>query len=278
MTDAIDKKWAVLDPALAIDEANAALAGGGGGSGPTGPTGATGATGANGATGPTGANGAAGATAGPWPFFGERGGALAWQRPAGTAFSTFLNQTNSGGGAPTTAMLTDNGAPLPLVLVAGVGSGTAITAVLKTAPAPPWTLIVGMASFSFSTPYVLPIVLYDSVNDKAEFLDWSGETSAIPAPQIIVGTITAATNPASTITLGTTVTLPFSDYFFWFKLVNDGTNLTYSAGPDGILFNEIYSEPLTSFLANIDQIGFGIDRSDSSASPTQAILWQWDGV
>src|SRR5436190_18748543 len=57
---------------------------------------------------------------GPFPFFGTHGTAADWERPAASEFSTIINQTIPGSGAPNPATLTDNPNSLPLLLRSGV--------------------------------------------------------------------------------------------------------------------------------------------------------------
>lgn len=56
----------------------------------------------------------------------------------------------------------------------------------------------------------------------------------------------------------------------WYKIADDGTNLTFHFSPNGIDWNQVHSVARTSFMAGgPDQIGFG-----GNASSGTSIVWQ----
>jgi hypothetical protein len=207
---------------------------------------------------------------GPFPFFGTRGSSVAWSRPALATFSSWLNQTDASGVAPITATATDNVGGLPLVVTGGIDTvqtnQSFPTCLLKPAPSIPWTITVALASFSaVATAGALPIVLYDSADDKLSGLLWYFVNSIA---NVAIGQYSNASNHA-TCSLNTAAGGAFAwpDYFAWFRIDNDGTTRTYSISPDGFLFKVIYHELSGAFLGNIDKVGFGYDRFIASSHP-----------
>ena len=70
----------------------------------------------------------------------------------------------------------------------------------------------------------------------------------------------------------------FPDYFGWFRLTNDGTNIKFYISPEGVLFKQVYQELADSFLGTIDKVGFGFERATPTVtafSSASAILWSW---
>lgn len=44
----------------------------------------------------------------------------------------------------------------------------------------------------------------------------------------------------------------------WFKVTNDGTNLTFYLSPDGEAWDQVATETLATFISSVDQIGVGV--------------------
>jgi hypothetical protein len=217
------------------------------------------------------------------PFFGLD--PLPWQRPSLATFSTWLNHTNPDDG--NTATATDNANGLPLVIQGGMEpeniGNDCLTALLKPIGAPPWTIKVLLAGFTVgASPYALPLVLYDSGNDKAQALAWwpTPTAGAYGKTRIIEYTGTVPGDSSSFVSADGKG-FNFPDYRGWFKVDHDGVNITWSISPEGVLFMPIYSAAADAFLGTIDKVGFGYDRVPVSAG-TQfdgqefaSILWSW---
>lgn len=230
--------------------------------------------------------GGGGTTPSPLPFFGNQTN-TAWVRPSLSTFSTWHNQTDAGSNVadPSTASATDNPNGLPLVIRGGTDGDTNIlTGLLKpVASPPPWTITVALAGFTNvadGSPGFSPIILYDTVHDKAETFRWDASWAGPYGGAVKVEQWTGTTPGTRSVVSGNTYGFQFLDYFAWFRVTNDGVNLTYYMSPDGLLFEEIYSEPSGSFLGTVNKVGFGYDRAGSGdyISPGQvadAILWSW---
>jgi hypothetical protein len=243
-----------------------------------------------------GGGGGGGTTPSPLPFFGTQT-SNTWVRPGLSEFNSWINQVDSyGGTAPTTATAVDYASTLstpglPLVVTFGVGGsypGAAFPRILlKSIGAPPWTITVAFAAFSnVGANIFIPIYLYDTPDQTGEEFFWyqnsnAGEPVFDPVEihhQTNVNDPTTITD--TSVTQGQTYGFPYPDYFHWFRVQNDGTTITYSISPDGLLFKPVYSEAANSFLGTIDKVGFGGDPINSDLDSARlasvsAILWSW---
>jgi len=211
------------------------------------------------------------------PFFGLD--PLPWVRPAAGGFPTWYNQTPAG---KSTATLVDNANGLPLVMdVKQDMTQYLVTAVVKSKGAAPWTISTGQAAFGVCHSGLFinyPLVLVNSVSKKAILLSWylgnasdGGRVTLIKVPDI---TVAAASITESDLGYG----FPAQDYFEWFRVVNDGTNLNFFISPEGQLWLPIFVEPLATFIGSIDQIGYGIERLKQNPVgqiDVAALLWNW---
>ncbi|MES5483579.1 hypothetical protein QMZ05_12545 [Bradyrhizobium sp. INPA03-11B] len=220
------------------------------------------------------------------PFLGLN--PLPWQRPSLGTFSTWINRTPT---ALSTATATDNPNGLPLVIQAkeDAQSSYALTALLKPAPAStPWTITVAVAGVSNCAKggvWFYPIVLRNSGTDKAVAFTWGSQPANLN--QVAIAQVSHFTNVSTgqsatqeLLTATADMGFPFSDYFAWFRIRNDGTNLVFSVSQEGVLFLDLpYSETLASFIGAVDQVGFGVERLNNPAAsftPDVAIpLWSW---
>jgi hypothetical protein len=234
--------------------------------------------------------GGGGTTPSPLPFFGTQT-SKSWVRPGLAQFNSWLNQVDAigGGTQPTTATATDYAVTLstpglPLVADFGINNtapnGLFPSGLLKSIGAPPWTITTAQAFF-FNSPsslsIVFPIILYDSADQKMETVEFNtyGGCSVYQWTDVNDLTTIANTEVDSGV-----FSLDWPSYFAWFRVQNDGTNLTYSISPDGLIFKVIYSEPVGSFLGTIDKVGFGVDRAKAHVdtagfSSASEILWSW---
>jgi hypothetical protein len=230
-----------------------------------------------------------GTTPSPLPFFGNQTN-TAWVRPSLSTFSTWLNQTPPG---LATATADDGANGLPLIIqTVDDGSLYQITGLLKSMGPPPWTITValaGISNISSGAVSFYPIVLRNSVSDKAVALIWWGGNATVSgnggSVQITHWTnVSSGTSPLSTPGGASNqgFGFPFPDYIAWFRIHNDGTNLTFSISQEGALFLPLpYTETLASFIGSVDQVGFGVDRLNDGNSQTgsdisvASALWSW---
>lgn len=70
----------------------------------------------------------------------------------------------------------------------------------------------------------------------------------------------------------------FHSDIIWLKIVDDNTNLKFSISPDGVVWDQIFSETRTTFMAGApNQIGFTINNGgNSSARPGYVRLLHWN--
>jgi hypothetical protein len=61
----------------------------------------------------------------------------------------------------------------------------------------------------------------------------------------------------------------------WFRIADDGTNLTYFISMDGTNFWQIYTESNTAWHGAIDKIGWGVSYFGGSLQPAAANLLSW---
>jgi hypothetical protein len=220
------------------------------------------------------------ANRGPYPFFGNRGGSTPWSRPSLAAFSTWVNQTDSGN----TATATDGSNGFPLVIRAGLdATNYCTTALLKTPPTPPWTIDVALAAFtncvtSNNGPGWLPFVLKSTAGKIVE-LFWY---TVSPSPSVVCygfNDSSISTTAPTQLDDGLGV-FPFSDYLVWFRAVHDGAAISFYVSPEGVIFEPItLTTPVLSFLSDVQSIGFGYNRFNTNVSGTNkaanVILWNW---
>jgi hypothetical protein len=214
-------------------------------------------------------------------------------------FSTWINQTPSGLSAATA---TEGAGALPIVLQ-GLADGVlsfnpvyTLTGKLKSIGAPPWEITVAMAGASNLSAVTgvawHPLILRNSISDKAISVQWTQQqspASPVQSSATVIHWENASTGASATRTQPSSGSAainggdwgwPFSDYFNWLRIANDGTNLTFWVSQEGILFLQLpYSETLASFITSVDQVGFGFDRANLGGyDPNPAIaglLWNW---
>jgi hypothetical protein len=80
----------------------------------------------------------------------------------------------------------------------------------------------------------------------------------------------------NTYASGSGTSLPYTGFMNgnigWFKLVYDGTNLTWSYSPDGAAYVQLAQVAANSFLANIAYVGIGIL---TNGGPIGMNVWKW---
>jgi hypothetical protein len=223
----------------------------------------------------------------PLPFFGNQT-FNPWVRPGLAQFTTWINQAPGTVGSDTiaAATATDNIGGLPLVVQAKLDApgGQVLTALTKAAPAgSSWTITVAFAGFSpvgkSAVVGFYPFVLYDSVQDKALALTWYNGAGPLDGFEF-TDTVPESGSVVEKGPFGD-LGFPFSDYFEWFRVINDGTNLKFYISPDGLIYSEIYTVTIASLSLTINKVGFGFDRfkfanaTTSITADLSAILWSW---
>lgn len=178
----------------------------------------------------------------------------------------------------TPAILTDgnsSGHPITLSVVSnGLPNGQCLTAALRPLGSAPWTVTVGaalVASSADSNGYVVPIVLYNSIQDQAVVILWKvdGNISYVDYPQAsvpIVGNYFANTQGSAKVP---------PEYFMWFRMVNDGIYIIAYFSLENIKYIEFSRVLATSFGTPFDKIGFGIDRAENAAGESLIAIWNW---
>ena len=183
---------------------------------------------------------------------------------------------------------TDNAGGLPLIIsgrppnLAGASFNSMLQAIMKPIGAAPWTVTVAAAGIendggSRQAGIWAPIVLYNSAQDKAIALTWwysgvchidhYGSTDPLATPTDQIGNNNIG------------FTLP--SYFQWFRVINDGVNLTYQIGFEGQLFLTIFEESATALAPSFDKVGFGMELQGiriNVANPLcqqATAMWDW---
>jgi hypothetical protein len=178
------------------------------------------------------------------------------------------------------AVATDGAGGLPLQVYGTAISNVTgmLTGVLKPVSTPPWTITVGVAGITAATNTILfcPIILYDSTTHRAVAVTWIewGGNSNFPAAYVTYYHDTR--NPHGTVDIGVVnATYIASGYFIWFRVVNDGTNLTFYVSSENVTYLDLFSISATALTTSFDFVGFGIDRNANSGDQLATVLWNW---
>jgi hypothetical protein len=182
------------------------------------------------------------------------GGGSIYNRPALSAF-TWCNQSGVGASA------TDNtGGPLTMSIT---NTTLSLTALTLPVPGSTWTIIAQLFTDQGGGNQFLGLSLHNtltgpglvfSIYGKSTFyiFRFSSPTSYTSG----TGGAGASYNPA------------------WLKIVNNGTNLTYSSSSDGFDFVTVFTTTLTADLASITHIGFA-GTANNSTSNYHVKLYNW---
>lgn len=183
-------------------------------------------------------------------------------RPAAAAFS-FLNQSG--------AALTDNSLPGPLTLkpASRAGASNLISLVLSQ-PVTPYTITALLQRISpIQGAYAGGLVL----TDGTKYIFFGLANASLTGTQLLV--VGRYTN----VNLTTTAAIFWgfqSSPLVWLRVVNDGTNITYSLSYDRVDWLPVLTESKTAFLT-ISQVGWGLDTNDNGSSNQipWLQLWYW---
>jgi hypothetical protein len=175
--------------------------------------------------------------------------------------------------------LTDGAGGLPLTIdgsFINAGNGNVIlSGVMKPLPAPPWTITVATSAFvimNSNGQAVFPLFFYDSVTSKTVSFAWLPESGsngelvhfvAVPIGQAITPASMSLQNSAAALA--------------WWRVQNDGTNLTFWFSPDGVTGfapNQFFhQESVMAYTPNaFDFVGVGVNRSWVESQPTDGYL------
>jgi hypothetical protein len=247
--------------------------------------------------------GSGGTTPSPLPFFGTQT-SNPWVRPGLAQFNSWLNQGD--------ATATDGANGLPILLRSDVNASQQnkddgnIVGVFKASPSPPYTIVASLgasgniigtgtsdAPASEVYQFWFPIVLFNSTSHAAIAFGWGPPATVGGGGAVNIWTYS---NTAPGHTPGYFLTqgfgFPFGSYFGWFKLVNDGTNITLYISDEGQDWQEVFTDTLadlgsgTGGVTTFDKVGFGFDTAptafiaNAGSMPLtmafqSAKLWSW---
>jgi hypothetical protein len=241
----------------------------------------------------------------PLPFVGTAP-VNGWTRPALSTFSTWLNQGD--------AIASDGTGGLPIILRSDMAVSTQnvlggnLIGVFKASSVPPYTITVAAAGSGNITAQPAsipasevsqmwaPIILYNSISGVALAFGWGPKYGqGGNGVNLWVYSNTASGNtPGYWGSQGNG--FPMGQYFEWFRLSNDGTNITLSISDDGQEWQEWFVDTLadissgTGGVTTFDKVGFGFDTAMTAGlananlnPPIQTLansfqsakLWQW---
>ena len=169
----------------------------------------------------------------------------------------------------------------PLLLATeSVGSAnlSLLTGILMPIGVPPWEITVGVAGVltcaSPQTPAWAPIILFNSAENKAVTLTWYEYDYPTPRPAVSLrhyDQLISTEAPTDVVIKYTS-----SGYFVWFRISNDGTNLTFSVSFEGLYFQLFAQEAANAFVSSFDYVGTGFDSKASLAGDQAAApIWNW---
>lgn len=184
------------------------------------------------------------------------------------------------------ATATDGAGGLPLVLRAGEAfsgnNNQYLTGVLKPIGAPPWTITIGVAGVINADQQgaeTEPLILFNSADGKAVVLAWQPTMGVWGIFHYDTAPGLTSRTKVSGVPFG--ITYFHSTYFIWFKVENDGANLTFSMSAENVEFVTIFQEAANAWTASFDNVGFGMDRGQMSITNSYPLatvlvpLWNW---
>ena len=159
--------------------------------------------------------------------------------------------------------------------VAGASSGAPnIQGVYKTAPSTPYRIVCGWL------PSTLPLQYPFS---GFGFYDGTKLLSIIYVPSSTGSTVRIVVAQHNSVTSLSSEPYSIVTYMMggmgpiWFAWENDGTNLKAQISSDTVNWNTIYSQAVGAWLANRDNLYFGVSNNEiSSAYNTIASMIEWD--
>lgn len=173
--------------------------------------------------------------------------------PASNFFPTWLDQGDS-------TLMEESNYGLVLDLSANtIGTTAQIRGIVKTLPAEPWTITVGVVrGFPLWRSYSGGLILRDSVGGKIQMAGFpSAATGNVAIRQY------NSTTAFSTTLINQILT---ANQRAFFRVTNDGTNLKWEYSHDGLVWRWLTTVAKTSFYGRVpDQWGIGIDAYKNSS-------------
>lgn len=251
--------------------------------GPAGPAGATGATGPQGPAGPAGPQGPSGVNPGdtyvigqadpvnltnsvanPTAYFGlnaqpPRPGLMDDEFNGASLDPSRWNWFNQGGATATVANSL-------VTLTAPANTGLDTRGIFQNVPAPPWTVVAKLVALDMATytNYAQTGMFLVDASGKAITCDLSVRTTT-PTFGFDLGYWNDGgswnQSPSGIVDITPTLVFPL-----WFKVQDDGTNITCSFSRTGIMYFQVGSVPRTAWLnSGPTGVGLLIGSNDSNA-------------
>lgn len=173
------------------------------------------------------------------------------------------------------ATISSTDGPSVLTCPAPGGAGENVNLRIQATPTPPYTLLAGFV------PRIEPVnntscgvVLRESSTGKFIFTRLLFNTASAITKSDIVFSVDKYTNPTSAPVNYNVVSAGFlRGFVVWFKIVDDGVNLTWGYSNDGQNYTTITSQARTNFLlSGPDQVGFAIDSNTTSGGAGMTLL------
>jgi hypothetical protein len=162
------------------------------------------------------------------------------------------------------------GGPIVVGLANFTGGGDNISILSAGSPgSAPWTITADLEALLWAENYITAgLVLYDSGSGKVLTFGLNGFASGTGgSPNAIrvvewSGVTSYSGNPFQANSAGPA--------YRWLRIVNDGTNLTFYAGSNGVDWVELYQQTVTAFLPAITAFGVGGEYSFRGSASGEA--------
>lgn len=195
-----------------------------------------------------------------WGHFNE------FNEPDQTTFA-WVNQSS--------ATVSTTYGPTVLVAPAPGGAGDNVNLRVQAAPATPYSLIVGFV------PLIDPVnqtscgvVFRESSTGKFIYFNLMFDTSSTIAKSDVVFNVSDYTNPTTLMSNYVVLSAGFlKGSIIWFKMADDGVDLTWSYSNDGQNYIVAATRSRTNFLASgPNQVGFAINSNNTSGATGMTLL------
>lgn len=164
-----------------------------------------------------------------------------------------------------------------LLLTAPANATDSIRMLVKSLPATPYTFTIGYVIDSWTLPATLNTGICIRDSSSGRLIQWGTVATSGVAYGIYVQYWNSATSwssaPKSSSMNGT---LGLSSVFFY-RITDDGTNLTFSFSISGQTFTTFYGPvSRTAWLSSPNQIGIMADSANNQAVPM--FVYYWNGI
>lgn len=172
----------------------------------------------------------------------------------------------------TTAAANAGGA---LYVTAPKQASEVLSILYKSAPATPWTLVIGLVpGFSPNDYCIAGIAVRDSISGRLMALH-VGSNNGAKGSSVWLAKYSSYTSFNADLINATGY---YNGPVAWLSVNDDGTNLTWSVAIDGQNFKQIQQASRTSWLTNgPNQVGIDIDAIGSTYNP-DAVFVHWAGI